>query len=51
MPLVNSSWTASLWYYDLIKQEAEVFGMTVLHQESETSVNDLCDEILMKHAQ
>ena len=40
----------SLWYNDLIKQEAEGQGMSVVHQEGETSVDDLCDAVLCKSA-
>ena len=38
----------SFWYNDLIKQEAEELGMTVIHQDGSTSVNDLCHVILTK---
>lgn len=38
----------SLWYNDLIRQEAEERGMTVIHQPGESPVEDLCDVILSK---
>ena len=38
----------SLWYNDLIKREADELGMTVIHQNGDTPVNELCDAILAK---
>lgn len=38
----------SLWYNDLIKQEAEELEMTVIHQTGGIAVDDLCDAILEK---
>jgi len=38
----------SLWCNDLVRDQAEAAGMTVIHQAGDTSVSDLCDAILAK---
>jgi 2-phosphoglycerate kinase len=36
----------SLWYNDLIKEQATAFHMNILPQEGDASVDDLCNMIL-----
>lgn len=39
----------SLWFNELARREAEAQGMGVLDQPGETSVDDLCDQVLAKY--
>ena len=38
----------SLWYNDLIKEEASQLQMNILPQEGDTSIDDLCSMILKR---